>query len=246
MRGGGAWTSSSCRTVTRCRPRRGRCAGYTSRRRPSPRTSWCGGWCSTSRSRSMARSGPRASLPRRRRTAQFALLGEQGGFGPLRPGLARTFGLPIMISHCSNNYGPYQMPEKLIPVIILAALEGGPFPFTAMERTYVTGSSSKTKHAPGADCARGRARTNLQRRGGRGDDERRHGAGNLRHEMGWRPTFNLHEGLGRTVRWYLENRWWWQRIRDGGFKGRRRQGRSAPRQPARGSESSAYGESAGT
>lgn len=40
----------------------------------------------------------------------------------------RTFGLPLLISHCSNNYGPYQMPEKLIPVIILAGLEGRPMP----------------------------------------------------------------------------------------------------------------------
>ena len=40
----------------------------------------------------------------------------------------RTFGLPVIISHCSNNYGPYQMPEKLIPVAILAALEGRPVP----------------------------------------------------------------------------------------------------------------------
>ena len=49
----------------------------------------------------------------------------------------------------------------------------------------------------------------------------------VRHEMGWRPTLDLHEGLGRTVRWYLENRWWWQGIREGGFEDRRRQGRSA-------------------
>jgi len=41
---------------------------------------------------------------------------------------ARTYGLPVMISNCSNNYGPYQFPEKLIPLIILAALEGGILP----------------------------------------------------------------------------------------------------------------------
>ena len=40
----------------------------------------------------------------------------------------RTFGLPVVISHCSNNYGPYQMPEKLVPVVIVAALEGRPIP----------------------------------------------------------------------------------------------------------------------
>ncbi|GAB4532374.1 MAG: dTDP-glucose 4,6-dehydratase [Parvularculaceae bacterium] len=40
----------------------------------------------------------------------------------------RTFGLPVVVSNCSNNYGPYQFPEKLIPVVILAALENRPIP----------------------------------------------------------------------------------------------------------------------
>jgi dTDP-glucose 4,6-dehydratase len=40
----------------------------------------------------------------------------------------RTFGLPVMVTNCSNNYGPYQFPEKLIPLMILNALEGKPLP----------------------------------------------------------------------------------------------------------------------
>jgi len=40
----------------------------------------------------------------------------------------RTYGLPVIVSNCSNNYGPYQFPEKLIPLIILNALEGEPLP----------------------------------------------------------------------------------------------------------------------
>ena len=40
----------------------------------------------------------------------------------------RTFGLPVLITNCSNNYGPYQFPEKLIPHIILSALKGKPLP----------------------------------------------------------------------------------------------------------------------
>jgi len=46
-----------------------------------------------------------------------------------------TYGLPVVISNCSNNYGPYQFPEKLIPVVILAALGGKPIP------VYGTGSN---------------------------------------------------------------------------------------------------------
>ena len=41
---------------------------------------------------------------------------------------SRTYGLPVTISNCSNNYGPYQFPEKLIPLMILNALEGKPLP----------------------------------------------------------------------------------------------------------------------
>jgi dTDP-glucose 4,6-dehydratase len=40
----------------------------------------------------------------------------------------RTFGLPVVVSNCSNNYGPYQFPEKMIPTMILAALRGAPLP----------------------------------------------------------------------------------------------------------------------
>lgn len=40
----------------------------------------------------------------------------------------KTYGLPVLISNCSNNYGPYQFPEKLIPLMILSALEGKPLP----------------------------------------------------------------------------------------------------------------------
>jgi len=44
----------------------------------------------------------------------------------------RTYGLPVVITNCSNNYGPYQFPEKLMPLMILNALDGLPFLFMAM------------------------------------------------------------------------------------------------------------------
>ena len=40
----------------------------------------------------------------------------------------RTYGLPVLVTNCSNNYGPYHFPEKLIPLVILNALEGKPLP----------------------------------------------------------------------------------------------------------------------
>ena len=60
----------------------------------------------------------------------------------------RTFGLPVLISHCSNNYGPYQMPEKLVPVVYPGGSGGtGRSPSTATARTCATGFSSKTMPA---------------------------------------------------------------------------------------------------
>ena len=77
----------------------------------------------------------------------FGALGSEGEFdesSPYRPSspysaskaagdhLARawatTYGLPVMVANCSNNYGPYQFPEKLIPLTLLSALEGRPIP----------------------------------------------------------------------------------------------------------------------
>lgn len=176
----------------------------------------------------------------------------------------RTFGLPVMISHCSNNYGPYQMPEKLIPVTILAALEGRPIPVygdgrnvrdwlfvedhaRALElivrkgepgRVYNVGADAEmsnidivravcgwmdefvpdSPHRPHADL--------MAFVPDRPGHDRRYAidSSRVRKELGWRPALDLHEGLGHTVRWYLENRWWWQEIRERGFEDGRRQG----------------------
>ena len=178
----------------------------------------------------------------------------------------RTFGLPVMISHCSNNYGPYQMPEKLIPVTILAALEGRPVPVygdgkNVRDWLFVEDHARALELIVRARESRARSTTSARTRrprtstwcgpsaagwtsscptvpyrphagliafvADRPGHDRRYAIDStrVRKELGWRPTLDLHEGLGRTVRWYLENRWWWQAIRDGGFEDRRRQGR---------------------
>ena len=59
-----------------------------------------------------------------------------------------TYGLPVVVSNCSNNYGPFHFPEKLIPLVILNALEGEPCPSTATAPTCATGSTSRTTPAP--------------------------------------------------------------------------------------------------
>ena len=176
----------------------------------------------------------------------------------------RTFGLPVLISHGSNNYGPRQMPEKLVPVVILAALEGRPIPVYgdgmhvrdwlfvedhahALELivrrgepglVYNVGANAETTNIDlvRAICrwmdhlvpdSRWRPHFDLvEFVADRPGHDRRYAIdpARMRRDLGWRPAHDLHEGLGRTVRWYLENHRWWRRARESGFDDRRRRG----------------------
>ena len=51
----------------------------------------------------------------------------------------RTYGLPVLVTNCSNNYGPFHFPEKLIPLMILNALQAKPLLYMAMVSKFVTG-----------------------------------------------------------------------------------------------------------
>lgn len=63
-----------------------------------------------------------------------------------------TFGLPVIVTNCSNNYGPCRFPEKLIPVVILKALADEPIPVYGRGDMYGTGSISKTTPTPSSPC----------------------------------------------------------------------------------------------
>jgi dTDP-glucose 4,6-dehydratase len=168
----------------------------------------------------------------------------------------RTYGLPVLITNCSNNYGPFQFPEKLIPVVILKALERQPIPVygdgrnvrdwlqvedhaRALLAVVERGSPGETYNVGG----RGE-RTNLQvvhaicelmdtlRPGGaphadliefvtdRPGHDFRYAIDptKIEEELGWRPQESFETGLEKTVRWYLENREWWERIRSGEYR----------------------------
>jgi len=172
----------------------------------------------------------------------------------------RTYGLPFTLSNCSNNYGPYQFPEKLIPLIILRALRGEPLP------VYGTGSNVRDWLFVEDHCAAidrivrqasdgttwlvggNQERTNLEmvkavcasldrlRPSGNGPYERlisfvtdRPGhdfryaidAGRLERELGWKPRFQLSEGLERTIRWYLDHPGWVEGITSGAYRQQR-------------------------
>jgi dTDP-glucose 4,6-dehydratase len=165
---------------------------------------------------------------------------------------AETYGLPTVLTNCSNNYGPYHFPEKLIPVTILNALHGKPIP------VYGTGENVRDwlyveDHADALLLVLEKGQLNRSYNIG-GENERRnidlvrticalldemapkatpyadqitfvtdrpgHDARyaidptRIRDELGWRPSVTVEEGLRRTVRWYLDNRDWWQPLLD--------------------------------
>jgi dTDP-glucose 4,6-dehydratase len=169
-----------------------------------------------------------------------------------------TYGLPTLITNCSNNYGPYQFPEKLIPLMILNALEGKALPVygdgqnirdwlfvedhvTALCTVLRRGLPGQVYNI-GGNCER----TNLQvvqaicatvdrlRPGlphapsanlisfvrDRPGHDRRYAidAGKIRRELGWQPAQDFESGLERTVRWYLDNSRWIQRVTSGVYR----------------------------
>ena len=167
-----------------------------------------------------------------------------------------TYGMPVTVSNCSNNYGPYQFPEKLIPLVILNALEGKTLPvygdgtnvrdwlhvedhcraiWTVMQR----GARGRTYNI-GGDCekqnlevvqnicavldhvspaARPRREQIAFVKDRPGHDQRYAiDFSRIRGELGWVPQESFESGLEKTVRWYLENLQWVERVRSGEYK----------------------------
>src|ERR1700730_9645675 len=171
----------------------------------------------------------------------------------------RTYGLPVLVSNCSNNYGPYQFPEKLIPLMILNAFEGKPLPVygdgsNVRDWLYVEDHAKALclilKHGlPGETYNVGgrNERTNLEVVKGicatldelspsgwphdrhiayvtdRPGHDRRYAidAGKLQRELGWEAEETFTTGLAKTVKWYLENDWWWAPLRKTVYAGGR-------------------------
>jgi dTDP-glucose 4,6-dehydratase len=164
----------------------------------------------------------------------------------------RTYGFPVVVSNCSNNYGPYHFPEKLIPLTILNALAGRPLPVygkgenvrdwlyvddhaRALDliiekgvpgETYNVGGRNERRNidvvrricavldelVPGA-APRERLIEFVADRPGH-DARYAIDATRLETELGWCAQENFDSGIEKTVRWYLENEWWWRPLRD--------------------------------
>jgi dTDP-glucose 4,6-dehydratase len=171
----------------------------------------------------------------------------------------KTYGLPVIISNCSNNYGPRQFPEKLIPLVTLNALAGKPLPVYGdgsnvrdwlYVEDHVAGLVSLPERGhPGEKYNFGGSgeRSNLAivtsicdildrlvpaerpRRSlitfiaDRPGHDYRYAidASKARRELDWKARENLESGLERTIRWYLDNRPWWEPLRQRVYAGER-------------------------
>ncbi|OUM98865.1 MAG: dTDP-glucose 4,6-dehydratase [Paenibacillaceae bacterium ZCTH02-B3] len=160
-----------------------------------------------------------------------------------------TYGLDAVITRCSNNYGPYQFPEKLIPLMIMNALENRPLPVYG-DGLHVRDWLHVEDHCRAVDLVlrKGRAgevyniggnneRTNLQvvrtilRELGKPETliafvpdrpghDRRYAidAGKIRLELGWEPRYEFAAGIRDTIRWYVVNREWLERVKSGAYR----------------------------
>ncbi|MEO8312475.1 MAG: dTDP-glucose 4,6-dehydratase [Caldimonas sp.] len=168
-----------------------------------------------------------------------------------------TYGLPVLTTNCSNNYGPFHFPEKLIPLMIVNALAGKPLPVygdgqqvrdwlyvkdhcSAIREVLERGRVGETYNVGGwnekpnleivhavcglldelkahPDGPYARLVTHVTDRPGH---DRRYAidAGKIERELGWRPAETFESGLRKTVRWYLDNAQWVERVQNGAYR----------------------------
>ena len=160
----------------------------------------------------------------------------------------RTFNLPITISRCSNNYGPYHFPEKLIPLMISRALADEKLPVygrgenvrdwlhvydhcSAIDLIIHNGKIGEVYNIGGHN-----ERTNLEvvkvilKDLGKSEDlinyvtdrkghDLRYAIDptKIENELGWKPKYNFDSGIKQTIKWYLDNKEWWENIISGEY-----------------------------
>ena len=159
-----------------------------------------------------------------------------------------TYGLPALICRGSNNYGPYQYPEKLIPLMILNALHGDSLPVygdgmqvrnwihcsdfaSAIAHVLEQGVPGEVYNAGGPDeqanievvrrivALTGASDAQVEHVTDRPGHDRRYSLSSQKvRALGWSPQVRFEDGLERTVAWYRENSWWWEPIRSGEYR----------------------------
>ena len=155
-----------------------------------------------------------------------------------------TYGVPVIITRASNNYGPYQFPEKVIPLFVTNAIDGRPLPLygdglnvrdwlhvddhcRALDLLIERGSDGEVYNVGGGNEVRNvdlthrileltaRPASLIQPVRDRPGHDRRYALDTAKaHGLGWVPKVNFAEGLARTVEWYRSNEGWWRPIKE--------------------------------
>lgn len=161
---------------------------------------------------------------------------------------AHTYGMPAVICRGSNNYGPRQYPEKLIPLMILNALHGDALPVygdgmqvrnwihardfsAAIHHVLEHGVPGEVYNAGGPDeCPNidvvrrvieltGADESLIEYVEDRPGHDRRYSLSSHKvRALGWEPEVRFERGLEETVAWYRDNEWWWEPIRSGAYR----------------------------
>jgi dTDP-glucose 4,6-dehydratase len=157
-----------------------------------------------------------------------------------------TYGLPVVVTRCTNNFGPYQFPEKAIPLFTTNLLDGRPIPLYGdglNERDWIYVDD----HCAGVHLVLGKGEAGEIYNIGAGNEtpnrvlvdkllallevgeemvsyvpdrlghDRRYSVDIAKvTALGWQRQRTLDEALEATVAWYRDNRWWWEPLREGG------------------------------
>ena len=161
----------------------------------------------------------------------------------------RTYGVAATISRCSNNYGPYQFPEKFIPLMMINALKDKPLPVygdglnvrdwlyvenhcRAIELILQEGKVGEVYNVGGHNEKRnidvvklilnelGKPESLIRYVEDRKGHDRRYAIDpeKIHRELGWLSGTRFEDGMKRTIRWYVENREWWEDIVSGEYR----------------------------
>jgi dTDP-glucose 4,6-dehydratase len=160
----------------------------------------------------------------------------------------KTYGLPVIVTRSSNNYGPNQYPEKIIPLFVTNLIEGKQVPLygdggnvrdwlyvvdnvEAVDLVMRAGTPGEVYNIGGGTEVTNRRLTDLllaelglgpefiKPVADRPGHDRRYSVDCSRvRALGWTPRHPFEEGIRETVRWYRENRPWWERIKSGEYR----------------------------